>query len=327
MKRLVLSVFLTGFLTMGLSGCGGTDKGDKRLSIAVIPKGTTHEFWKTVHAGANKAARELDVEIIWKGPLKEDDREEQMQVVETFISAGVDAIVLAPLDDRALVLPVREARSMGIPTVIIDSDLQGDSHISFVATDNYHGGVMAAERLGELTGGKGKLVVLRYIEGSASTAQREEGFLDKIHESYPGIEILSDNQYAGATTESAYQATENLLNRFPGVTSFFAPNESSCFGALRAIQDGGFAGNIVYVGFDSSEKLIEAMKQGYIQGLVLQNPFIMGYLGVKTAVAHLRGEKVEKRVDTGVVVVTPENLEDPDIQELLYPDLTQYLND
>ncbi len=327
MKRLVLSFCVICLFLMVVSGCGGSDKGDKRLSIAVIPKGTTHEFWKTVHAGAVKAAREFDVGIVWKGPLKEDDREEQVQVVETFISAGADAIVLAPLDDRALVLPVREAQGMGIPTIVIDSDLQGDSHASFVATDNYKGGAMAAERLGELTGGEGKLIVLRYIEGSASTAQREEGFLDKIHESYPDIEILSDNQYAGATTESAYQAAENLLNRFPEVTAFFAPNESSCFGALRAIQDAGVAGKIVYVGFDSSEKLIEAMKQGYIQGLVLQNPFMMGYLGVKTAVAHLRGETVEKRIDTGVVVVTPDNLNDPVIQELLFPDLSKYLDE
>ena len=141
-------------------GCGETaDKkeesnSEKRITIAVIPKGTTHEFWKSIHAGAIKASRELDVDIIWKGPLKEDDREEQIQVVETYISAKVDAIVLAPLDDRALVSPVHDAKSLNIPTIIVDSDLQGKYHESFIATDNYKGGVLAAKRIGELTNGR-----------------------------------------------------------------------------------------------------------------------------------------------------------------------------
>ena len=316
------------FFMICVLGCGGSQENEevpgseKKYSIAVIPKGTTHEFWKSIHAGAIKAARELDVEIFWKGPLREDDREEQIQVIETFISAKVDAIVLAPLDDRALLLPIREAKERGIPTVIIDSGLQGDYHVSYVATDNYKGGVLAAERLGELTGGKVKLIVLRYQEGSASTTLREAGFLDTIKSKFTDIEILSDNQYAGATTETAYRASENLLNRFTEVDAYFSPNESSTFGSLRAIQDRGIAGKIVFVGFDSSEKLIEALEKGEIQGLVLQNPFKMGYLGVKTAYAHLKGEQVEKYIDTGVTIATPENMNDPEIMQLLFPDLS-----
>ncbi len=323
MNKLLWICFL--FLVLG---CGGSqEKGEsltsaKKYSIAVIPKGTTHEFWKSIHAGAVKASQELGVDIIWKGPLKEDDREEQVQVVETFISAKVDAIVLAPLDDRALILPVRGAKEQGIPTIIIDSNLQGDTHESFIATDNYRGGVLAAERLGELTGGKGKLIVLRYQEGSASTTLREAGFLDTITSKYPDIEIVSDNQYAGATTETAYRASENLLNRFSDIDAYFSPNESSTFGSLRAIQDRGIAGKIVFVGFDSSTKLIEALEKGEIRGLVLQNPFKMGYLGVKTAYAYLNGEQVEKRIDTGVTIATPENMNDPEIRQLLFPDLS-----
>ena len=319
------------FLIICVFGCGGSRENgelpgaEKKYSIAVIPKGTTHEFWKSIHAGAIKAALEFDVEIIWKGPLREDDREEQIQVIETFISAKVDAIVLAPLDDRALQLPIREAKERGIPTIIIDSGLQGDYHVSYVATDNYRGGVLAANRLGELTGGKGKLLVLRYQEGSASTTLREAGSLDTIKSKYPDIEILSDNQYAGATTEGAYQASENLLNRFTEIDAYFSPNESSTFGSLRAIQSMGLAGKIVFVGFDSSEKLNEALKKGEIQGLVLQNPFKMGYLGVKTAYAHLKGEQVAKYIDTGVTIATTENMNDPEIKLLLTPDFSQYL--
>ena len=299
----------------------------KKFTIAVIPKSTLDEFWKSVHAGAVKAARELDVNIIWKGPIKQDDREEQVQVVENFIAAKVDAIVLAPLDDRALLLPVREAKTLGIPTIVIDSGLQGDFHESYIATDNYMGGVLAAERVAELIGGKGKLVMLRFIEGSASTTKREAGFLDTIKEKYPEIEILSDNQYSGSTTDSAVRAGENLLNRFSEVDAFFGPNDTSTFGLLRAIQGAGRSGDIILVGFDTLDKLIEAMEEGTIHGLAVQNPFRMGYLGVKTAYAHLMGEKVEKRIDTGVIMATPDNMNNTNVQQLLYPDLSPYLDE
>lgn len=324
----LLGVMAAAFLYVG---CGGgkteSDKGSGKLQVAVIPKGTTHEFWKSIHAGAIKASRELgDVEIIWKGPLKEDDREEQLQIVETFISSKVDALVLAPLDDRSLARPVGEAKAQNIPTVVIDSDLQGDAQISFVATNNYKGGVLAAERIGELLKGSGKLIVLRYQEGSASTANREKGFLDTITSKFPNIRILSDNQYAGATTETSYRAAENLLNRFTDVEAIFTPNESSTFGFLRALQDRGLAGKLIFVGFDSSEKLVEALGNNEIMGLVLQNPFNMGYIGVKTAVSYIHGEQVEKVIDTGVTIATPDNMNEPEIQQLLKPDLSEYLN-
>jgi ribose transport system substrate-binding protein len=329
MRKLLLFTIILAF-SLPVFGCGksggkgkASDKG--KISIAVIPKGTTHEFWKSIHAGAIKASKELGVDIIWKGPLKEDDREEQTQIVETFISSGVSAIVLAPLDDRSLIQPVRTAKDKGIPTIIIDSGLQENYHASFVATDNYKGGTLAADRLGEILKGKGKMIMLRYQEGSASTTEREKGFMDTIKSKFPGIEVLSENQYAGATTETAYSASENLLNRFKTLDAIFTPNESSTFGCLRALQDRGLAGKITFVGFDSSVKLVEALQKGEIQGLVLQNPFKMGYLGVKTAVAILKGEPFEKCIDTGVTIATPQNMNDPEIKQLLSPDLSEYL--
>ena len=155
----------------------------------MIPKGTTHEFWKSIHAGSNKAASELtaqgtDVEVIWKGPLREDDREQQIQVVEGFAAQGVNGIVLAPLDDRALVRPVSDAERAGVPTVIIDSGLESNDFVSFVATDNRKGGSLAADRMGQLLNGKGKVLVLSYAEGSASTTEREAGFIDKSNRSF-----------------------------------------------------------------------------------------------------------------------------------------------
>ncbi len=209
----------------------------KAVQIAVIPKGTTHEFWKSIHAGAVQAARELGVEVIWKGPQKEDDRAQQITVVEDFISRGVDGIVLAPLDDRALMRPVQDAVREKIPVVVIDSGLQGSDYVSYVATDNYQGGVLGGRRLGGLMAGKGRIFLIRYQEGSASTTQREAGFLDTVKKEFPGLTLLVQDQYAGATTETAYQLAENLLSRFPDVEGIFAPNESSTFGVLRALQE------------------------------------------------------------------------------------------
>jgi ribose transport system substrate-binding protein len=293
--------------------------------IAVIPKGTTHEFWKSVHAGANKAGKELGVEIIWKGPVREDDRDEQIKVVENFVASGVNAIVLAPLDDTALVPAATEASREGIPVVIIDSDIKWDGRASFVATDNYKGGELAAKRLGELLGGKGKVIVLRYQEGSASTAQREAGFIDTVSKTLPGIELVSSNQYGGATTETAYKTSENLLVKFKQIDGVFCPNESTTFGMLRALQDGKRAGQVKFVGFDASEKLVEGLQNDQIHGLVLQNPFRMGELGVRAAVDKLDGKPVEPRIDTGASMVTHETMAAPEVKALLSPDLSTWL--
>lgn len=318
-----LALFAIGCNNGGGSASGGSGAGGgDSLKIAVIPKGTTHVFWKSVEAGAKRAGEELGVEVIWKGPLKEDDREAQIKVVEDFITTQVDGIVLAPLDDTALVPYVKDAQSQGIPVVIFDSALKYDDIVSFVATDNYAAGRMAGEKMAELLGGSGKVIVLRYVEGSNSTAQREQGFIDAVKEA--GIEILSDTQYGGATTEEAQTAAENLIARFkkgdtPDFTGVYAPNESSTFGLLRALQNSGLAGKVKFVGFDSSEPLVTAVESGEINALVVQNPEMMGYLAVKTLVAKLKGESFEAKVDTGAAIVDGENLKTEEIQKLLNP--------
>ncbi|HEX6212176.1 MAG TPA: substrate-binding domain-containing protein, partial [Methylomirabilota bacterium] len=262
----------------------------------------------------------------WKGPLREDDREQQVQVVEGFLSQGVSGIVLAPLDERALVRPVEEARRAGIPTVVIDSDLASEEIVSFVATDNREGGALAADRMAELLDGKGKVLLLRYQEGSASTTDRENGFLDRIREAHPGIEVLSSDQYAGPTRDTGKRAAENLLNRHGReIRGVFCVNESSTHGMLLALQDAGRAGQLRFIGFDASPTFLEALASGQMHGLVVQNPMNMGYLGVKTMVAHIQEQPVERRIDTGVWMITPENLDDPETAELLRPPVEQYL--
>jgi len=305
-------------------------KAPARLTIAVIPKGTSHVFWQSIHAGAAKAAAELGVDIIWRGPLREDDRDSQVSEVEGFVSRGVSGIVLAPLDDSALAVPVASAVQHGIPVVIIDSGLKGEGYVSYVATDNQKGGRLGGEELARRLGGKGKVVMLRYSEGSDSTNKREEGFLEAMKDN-PGIQVVSSNQYGGADVEGAYKKSESVLSTFKradgglGVDGIFCPNESTSFGMLRVLQDNGWAGKVRFVGFDSSANLAKGLEEGQIDGLVLQDPVRMGYVGVKTLVEHIQGKPAEKRIDTGVAVATRENKDTPDIKDRLHPDLSKWL--
>src|SRR2546423_9676575 len=271
-----------------------TVEGAEAYTIAVIPKGTTHEFWKSIHAGAIKAQRELTeqgtkVEVIWKGPLREDDRDQQIQVVENFMARRVSAIVLAPLDSQALVKPVQNAILAKVPVVIMDSDLKSDKYVSFVATDNYKGGQLAGDEMGRLLGGKGNVILLRYAVGSASTEAREAGFLDALKINYPAIKLISSDQHAGATRELGYQASQNLLNRFGhDVNGIFCPCEPPTIAMTKALRDLGLAGGKVkMIGFDAGSQSVADMKAGDVQGLVVQNPVRMGYLGVISMMDHL----------------------------------------
>jgi ribose transport system substrate-binding protein len=334
MRRRVVMSCLGALLVAGCgsaetAGCSlgfGGEREPGRTTIAVIPKGTSHIFWQSIHAGAARAARELDVDIIWRGPLREDDRSAQIAEVEGFISRGVSGIVLAPLDDTALVGPVADATRRGIPVVVIDSGLKGTDHISFVATDNRASGRMAGDGLKAMLRQGGKVVLLRYQEGSDSTTEREEGFLESIRTAST-MQVLSDNQYGGTDVETAYRRSETLLSRFKtpdgqlDVQGIFTPNESTTLAMLRVLQDNGWAGKVTLIGFDASDTLVKGLESGHIQGLVLQDPVKMGYLGVQTMVSHLRGQPVERRIDTGVRLVTQAEMNEPAARELLHPPL------
>lgn len=295
---------------------------DRELHIAVIPKGESHIFWQSVRSGAQQAGQELGVRVTFKGPAKESDRSEQISVFENFLNSGVDGICLAPLDADALVRPVEEARRAGVPVVIFDSALNTDraDFVSYVATDNFRGGQMAADAMAESLGPEGgKVICLRYNQGSESTHQREEGFLDGIAQ-YPQIEVISSDQYAGTTTESAVDKSQALLNRFGNeVDGVFTTCEPNAEGMLRAIRDRDLAGKIRLVAFDSSESLRQAMAAGDVSAIVLQDPVRIGYLAVETLTAAIRGEPIDPYVDTGVFVATAENQEDEQIARLLNP--------
>mgnify|MGYP000297784048 CR=1 FL=1 len=303
--------------------------GEAPLTIAVIPKGTTHEFWKAVHAGAVKAQREAQaagrtVNLIWRGPTREDDRTSQIDVVQGFIGQRVSGIVLAPLDSKALVAPINLASAAKIPVVIIDSALESKKPVGFVATDNRAAGRLAGERAVTLLSGKGRVLVLRYAVGSASTTEREEGFLEAL-KAAKDISVVSSDQYAGATMATALTASETLLNRFAGqIDAVFTPNESSTAGMAKAIKDRKLT-TLKHVGFDASAPLIDGLRAGEVHGLVVQDPFTMGYLGVKNLLAHLAGTKIEAKIDTPAKLVTTENMAEKEFAELLAPPLAEFL--
>ncbi len=297
----------------------GQPAGAPPIRIAVIPKGTTHVFWKSIEAGAQAAGKELGVAIVWKGPLKENDRAQQIAIVERMVNEGVSGIVLAPLDFDALARPVSLAADKKIPVVIFDSALRGTpgkDYVSYVATNNGKGGTLGGERLSALIGGKGKAVLLRYQVGSASTMEREEGFLSAIAKT-PGIILLVNNRFAGATSGEAKTAAMNMIDKLKEADGIFCPNESSTFGMLLALRQTNLAGKVRFVGFDTSPPLVEALEKGEIDALVAQNPVRMGHDAVVALVTHIRGGKVEPVVDTGVRLITRENLNDPDVKLLL----------
>ena len=286
-----------------------------QYTIAVIPKGTTHIYWQSVRAGAEAAAKEFNCKIYWNGPERETDRERQIQIIEDFIVQKVDGVVLAPLDKDALVPSVEKLDSLKIPTAIIDSGVVTDKYVTFAATDNYQGGVLAARRMGEILGGRGNVIVLKYVPGSASTTDRENGFIETIQKEFPGIKIV-DSKYGQDTVETALQAAEDMLTKNKDVQGFFACNAPTAVAALQALQSQNRP-EIKMVGFDAEKAMIDGLKAGQIDALVVQNPFKMGYEGVKAVVMSIQGRPVEKKIDTGVAVVTKDTLDKPEIKSLL----------
>ena len=288
-----------------------------KLTFAVVPKGLTHQFWLTVKKGAETAAAELGVEIIWIGPDKETDVVQQINIVEDMIGKGVNAIVMAACDQDALVDVVKSAQSKGIPVVTIDSGINSDDAVSFVATDNVAGAEAAARELAKLIGESGPVGLIPFVKGAATSELREEGFKKGIA-AFPNIQ-LADTQYCDSDVAKAMDVTEDMLTAHPDLKGVFATNEPAAIGAVQAVESAGKGGDFKIVAFDASPDQLTALERGTIHALVVQNPFKMGYMGVKSAYDSLKGQPVEKRIDTGVEVITKDNLNNPDIQKLLNP--------
>jgi ribose transport system substrate-binding protein len=293
------------------------------LKIAVIVRGS-ERYWKSVHAGVVKAHNDLqdqgiDNQITWDAPLYEGNMDEYLLLIEKALQQGLNGMVLAPFNRRALSGPMEEVYQRGIPTVIIDSPLDSPHIVSLVATDNKNAGRLAATRMGELLGRGSKVLVLRYQEGSSSTEEREQGFVQQLKQVAPSLEVVVSDCCAGETRDSARRASERLLARYPDLKGIFTPNEPTTAGMLLALAGAGKNSKVTLVGFDTSTIYNDGLRSGIIQGLVVQNPFRIGEQGVKTLVDHIRGISVPERVDTGAIMVTPANMDQPEIKQLLNP--------
>ncbi len=316
----VTSLLLSFFVLVGCSTSTlevDRYKVDEIYRVMVVPKGQTHDFWQGVRAGveaySDDAATEgVGLEIYWEGPLHENDVEEQIRIVKSCVRRSVDGVLLAPLDRQMLVGPVEEVSEAGIPVVIIDSGLDSDTFVSFVATDNRKGGELAGQKLGELLGGRGKVIMLRYQKGSASTHNREEGFLEVIGSQYPDVEVISADVYGGATRGSCRLAALGLLRRMGDtVQGIFCPNEPTTLGMLLALEELEMIDDFQFVGFDATDRLARSLAEGKLQALVVQDPFEIGYAGMRAMVDHLQRKSVQKRIKTGVSLSSPERVDAP----------------
>jgi ribose transport system substrate-binding protein len=319
MRRLVFAiVILTGVL---FTACNRSN----RTRIGVVPKAVAHVFWQSVHAGAVAAAREADVDIEWKGPPQETDFSRQIEIVDSMINARLDGIVMAPTEPTALVAVVERAAREGIPLTIFDSGINTENYVSFVSTNNYQAGVLAAKKLAEILGSQGKIAVVKMIPGSASTTQREKGFEDTLSKEFPDIQIVAE-QFCMSDRAKALAVAENMLTAHPDLDGMFGSAEPATVGVAQALKSRSMDGKIKFVGFDFSDSIEKDLKSGAIDALVVQDPFKIGYEAVKTVLAKLNGQTPEKRIDSPATVVTVEDLSRPEIDALLHTDLSKYLD-
>lgn len=315
MRRLCICLALAA-----LGGCAR--KGS--LVIGVVPKGQAHIFWQTVHAGAVAAAREGGAEVRWNGPSVETEFARQVQIVESMINGRVNAIVLAPADRVALVGVVERAARENIPVTIFDSAIDTENYVSFVATNNYNAGQMAARRVGEILGGRGSVAMLMNMPGSASTQEREKGFEDALTREFPGVKIVA-RQFGMSDRAKSLAVAEDLLTANPDLSAIFASNEPGSVGGAQALKSRKLTGKVKLVGFDSSPTLIDDLRAGAIDALVVQDPFQIGYAAVKSAIEKLRGQTPQRKIDTPARLIVAGYLDKPEVQQLLHPDLDRYL--
>ncbi|MBM3766812.1 MAG: substrate-binding domain-containing protein [Acidobacteria bacterium] len=297
---------------------------NSKKTIAVVPKATSHLFWVSVQAGAMAAGEEFGVNVEWNGAASETEYPRQIQIVDSFISRRVDGIALAATERKALVGVLDRAAQANIPVTVFDSGVDSENYMSFLATNNYEGGQLAGRTLGRLLNGNGKVAVVMHAPGSGSTMDRERGFEDAIKAEFPGIRIVAQ-QFGQSDRSKAMAAMENILTAHPDLDGVFASSEPSSMGASLALKSRSLNGRVKLVAFDSSDVMIEDLKGGVIDAMVVQDPFRMGHDAVKTLVEKLNGQTPPKKIDLSARVVTKADLDKEDVKQLLFPDVKKYL--
>ena len=303
----ILTVSLALALSVVFSGCGASEP-DAKYQIAVVPKSVSFDFWTRVKEGAEAAAADMDsTAIIWKGTSDESNVAGQVRILESFVNQGVDAIVVAATDSKGLVPTLRKAQQAGIPVITVDSNTEPQISESFIATDNPKAAGKAADLIAEATGGQGRVALIPYVAGASTSNAREQGFKQQL-EQHSGLELVT-TRYSNSDYNRAMTVTEDILTSNPDLDAIFAANEPSVMGAAQALKSRGQSGEVTLVGFDASPSEIKGVRNGTIHGLIVQDPFRMGYLSVEQAMKAIKGESVQKQIDSGSTVVTKSNLE------------------
>ncbi|HWR22707.1 MAG TPA: ABC transporter substrate-binding protein [Feifaniaceae bacterium] len=293
-------------------------KTDEDLYVAFISKAYAGDFWKTVQLGAETAGQDLGIKLTYEGCDTEASIDQQVNLVENAVNKGADAICIAALDTEGMVPVVESAAAKGVKIVTYNSILASDVAVSHVATDNYVAGGAAAEKMGELLGGKGKIVVIGTSDAAQGSVNRCNGFADKMAELYPEVEIISI-QYAQGDLNRAIAIATDSMTANPDLAGIFANNDITSIGAGTAIIEKNMKGKLVFVGFDACEQNISYLNDGVMQGFVSQDPFMMAYQAVEAAYKALKNEPVEANIETKTTFVTLDNINDENVVKLLYP--------
>lgn len=290
---------------------------DADITIAIVSKGFQHQFWQAVQQGADEAAAELGVSITFEGPDDESQVDQQIQMLQTALDRGPDAIAFAALDSQAAEPLLQRADDDGLPIIAFDSGVDSDIPLTTVATDNYAAGGAAAEHMSELIGGEGQVALVVHDQTSVSGTERRDGFVDWMEDNAPDVEIV-DVQYGGGDHLESTDITRSIVSAHSDLAGIFGSNEGSAIGVVNAINELNMAGEITVVGFDSGQAQIDAIRDGVMAGAITQNPVNMGYETVQAAIRALEGESLDEETDTGYLWYDADNIDDQEIQDAIY---------
>jgi ribose transport system substrate-binding protein len=310
---LCLTIALTGVFARG----GAQDAGGGQLYIAMVSKGFQQQFWQYVKQGADQAAAEFGVTITFEGPESESMIDKQMEMFQTALGKNPAAICLGALDAQAEVPLVAQAKSRGIPVVTFDATVASDDPVSFVATDSLKAGGAAADKMGEALGGRGKVAVICHDQVNTTGILRRDGFVNRIKEKYPNIQLL-EVQYGGGDPLRSTEICKAVINANPDLKGYYATNEGSAIGLANAISELNKKGQITGIGFDSGKTQLDAIRSGILYGAIQQNPVLIGYKAVEMAYRAVKGETVPKIVDSGYVWADQSNLDSKEVQAVVY---------
>jgi ribose transport system substrate-binding protein len=303
-------------LALGVLGASCRRSGTRL--IGVVPKATSHLFFVAVHAGVNQAARDAGVWVLWNGPNEETDHTRQMQIVDAMVAQRVDGLAISATDERALSAPVERAIRAGIPVTVFDSGVNVEGYVSFVATDNFGAGCVAARLLAGLCGARSTVGMVMHKPGGTSTVFRERGFEETIAKDFPQLRIAA-RQFGMSDRAKSRAVAENMLTAHPDLGGIFASSEASSIGAIQAITSRRLSGKVKLVTFDTSDAHIEALRNGTIDVMLVQDAFRIGYEAVKSLAEKLQGREPARRVDLPAREIRPADVDKPEVQALLKP--------